>query len=169
MNKIIPFTNSIILYFLFSFFFISKFSKLKKFFQKIFHTMWGIFVPRFLIHALYPPPVMRVLSHVKALPNHHVTTLSLQHTKVHNHSLECMNIHFPIHRHLWKNFPAVNMCLRTSVLSSILQNICSENDCSLSEIYRTCIHEHLFSVKIFLSNFSKIIFCRLSVCEYNFQ
>lgn len=62
MNKIIPFTNSIILYFLFPFyffyfkFFISKFSKLKKFFQKNFPYLVGIFIPRFLKYALYPSP-----------------------------------------------------------------------------------------------------------------
>ena len=67
MNKIIPLINSIILYFLFPFYFFpfqifhfkfinSKFSKLKKFFQKIFHTMWGIFVPRFSDSRALPLP-----------------------------------------------------------------------------------------------------------------
>ena len=59
MNKIIPFTNSIILYFLFPFyFFISKFSKSKNFFSNFFknfsaanYILWGI-----LVCALYPPP-----------------------------------------------------------------------------------------------------------------
>ena len=56
MNKIIPFTNSIILYFLFPFF-ISKFSNLKKFFSNFFknfsaanYISWEI-----LFCALYPP------------------------------------------------------------------------------------------------------------------
>ena len=167
MNKIIPFTNSIILCFLFLFSF-QNFQN-RKFFSKNFPYHVGDFCPALSNSRALPPPVTCVLSHVKVFPHHHVTTLSLQHTKVHNHSLECMNIHFPIYRHLWKIFPVVNMCLRTSVLSNILQNTCSENDCSLSEIYRTCIHEHLFVVKIFLSDFLKIIFYRLSVCEYNFQ
>ena len=98
MNKIIPLNNSIILYFLFLFyffpfqifhfkFFISKFSKLKKFFQKIFHILWVIFVPRFLIHALYPP-LWCVYFHT--LKRCHVTTLSLYYFS----RLKCIIIHW---------------------------------------------------------------------------
>lgn len=59
MNRIIPFTNSIILYFLFPFF-ISKFSKSKNFFQNFFCRKLYI-VGNFGLRTLPPPYVYMLI------------------------------------------------------------------------------------------------------------
>lgn len=156
MNKIIPLINSIILYFLFPFYFftfqifISKFSKLKKFFQKIFHILWGIFVPRFLIHALYPP-LWCVYFHT--LKRCRITTLSLYQTKVHNHSLECMNIHFPFIDIYGKIFQPWTYVFERLFYPVFYRTL----------VQRTIVHcqkftEHVFANICFMLNFSSKLF-----------
>ena len=101
MNKIIPFTNSIILYFLFSFFSFQNFQNLKnffKFFSAANYISWEI-----LFFALYPPPPLCIYVNFQNFPFPYISISS----KI----FHCIFIHA-------SNNYSLNICSETNIGST---------------------------------------------------
>lgn len=124
----------------------------------------GEIYPALSVSRALPPPIACGLYRIKVLTHYRFITLTLYQTKVHNYSLSCI---LSRNFHTCKNFPCLT---HFTIYGKIFQShIHSQTLVLFHNFTERLFTEHTFTVKNFLLNSGKIIFCRLSVCEYKIQ